>query len=567
MIRARLDSPNPIRRLIARATARQLQAFVVPGVEIARAMGLDLGAAGLPPAPTPRRANVLVLLGPLPPSLVAAAVVSYAQMPRPRSILAIGQLEPGNLPEPDISVGPDQESLAEGVERLRETFTADVWSAEPEPFDHELLQAADEQGGESMSHHHHHHGDHEHGGEDQRGSDPVSNDQHSGHHNHQDDHSMDEHAGHEHHEGHEENREHEQTHEQSGHGGHGGHQMDHSGHGGGFMSMIAMTQDLPRSPDELQMDWLDVPFGPLHPGLPAGLDIKLTLDGDRIAGVTASAGVTRRHLEPATQMNLSDLPRRLASLDRLAPGVYQVLAERAVETFIDGRGPGLERVIALERARLASHLGWLAQLGDVLGYRWLTSEAAGMQLEVLHGDDPSRLRPDILRMRRSLSQSFLVRRRLQGIGRLVPSADRHARGPVARAMGKNIDARCGDPIYHALGFAPVIHQGSDAFARLLVRLDEMLQSLDLIQPDRDRTEGIESSELTREQPGHASIESPRGEASIHLTARDGVVTGLHLDTPSSHHLSLIPAVSEGLELSAGLVAIVSLDISPWEVEE
>ena len=61
-----------------------------PGADVARAQGLDLAAAGLHCADTPRHANVLLIAGPLPPSIVDAACVVWAQMPRPRAILALG---------------------------------------------------------------------------------------------------------------------------------------------------------------------------------------------------------------------------------------------------------------------------------------------------------------------------------------------------------------------------------------------------------------------------------------------------------------------------------------------
>ncbi|WP_269084937.1 heavy metal-binding domain-containing protein, partial [Sulfitobacter sp. HI0076] len=84
-----------------------------------------------------------------------------------------------------------------------------------------------------------------------------------------------------------------EAHGAHGHGDHGGHgkQQDHSGHDGHdghaghgghseaaidgiephFMSMVEMTEGQPRSSDGLQMDWIEVPFGPFFPGLPAGL--------------------------------------------------------------------------------------------------------------------------------------------------------------------------------------------------------------------------------------------------------------------------------------------------------
>ena len=53
--------------------------------------------------------------------------------------------------------------------------------------------------------------------------------------------------------------------------------------------MIEVTKDLPRSADGLAMDWLEVPFGPVFSGLPGGLKLTLTLDGD---GVTEGQAIS-----------------------------------------------------------------------------------------------------------------------------------------------------------------------------------------------------------------------------------------------------------------------------------
>ena len=66
------------RGLVAGAMARDLRAFVVPGEDVANALGLDLDAAGLIRAVTPRHANVLLIAGPLPTALAATPVHSRA---------------------------------------------------------------------------------------------------------------------------------------------------------------------------------------------------------------------------------------------------------------------------------------------------------------------------------------------------------------------------------------------------------------------------------------------------------------------------------------------------------
>ncbi len=120
---AREFTPLPIfgalRRLVAGALARDLRALVVPGPDVARALGLDLEAAGLIPAEGPRQASVLVVIAPLPGKLRDAASVAYAQMPRPRALLALGGNKLSPLPAPDISAEPTQAGLETAMRQLR----------------------------------------------------------------------------------------------------------------------------------------------------------------------------------------------------------------------------------------------------------------------------------------------------------------------------------------------------------------------------------------------------------------------------------------------------------------
>merc|ERR1711916_422536 len=107
------------RGLVPGAMAWDLRAFVVPGEDVANALGLDLDAAGLIRVATPRHASVLLIAGPLPPALVDATSVVWAQMPRPRCILALGSVDLGPLPAPDVTAEVSQQGLISGLEDLR----------------------------------------------------------------------------------------------------------------------------------------------------------------------------------------------------------------------------------------------------------------------------------------------------------------------------------------------------------------------------------------------------------------------------------------------------------------
>ena len=250
---ARKGRPSILRRWVGQALARNLSCLVVPGPEVALAHGLNLAAADMRIAATPRDATVLLVVGELSQKLDEATAVLYAQMPRPRAILVLGGSEPSSLPKADVSADLSQTELMEAATRLQRLLAEDAFAASPDDFDSSILQTKTEYVCPM----------HPEVVEDEPGSCPkcgmdlvareAGGDADAGEHDH------------------------------SGHG-HGDHDHGDHDHGSsGFMSMVEVTKDLPRSADGLAMDWLEVPFGPCFPGLPGGLRLTLTLDGDGVA--------------------------------------------------------------------------------------------------------------------------------------------------------------------------------------------------------------------------------------------------------------------------------------------
>ncbi len=610
---AREARPSALRRLVAKAVARELAAFVVPGPDVARARGVDLEAAGLRVVETPRHASVLVLVGELPVGLKKAAAVAYAQMPRPRAILAVGAGDVSPLPEPDVSVVAEGDALVAGVRELRRSFAEGAFAEEAADFDVDEIRTRTEYvcpmhpevlrdqpgscplcgmdlvpreaaGGTDHGHSGHDRDGHEgmdhgtHGSYAQAGHDDDPDEDHGSHGgiDHEDmdhgedsdaqdhgDHEDMEHGGSSEHEGHD-----EMGHSGHEHGGHGDHgHMDHGDMG--FMSMVEMTQDLPRSSDGLQMEWADAPFGPLFPGLPGGLSLKLTLDGDTVAGVETTPGMEGWGSEGFDGGSARGFPGRLALLDPLSPVAYRVLAHKAIEDAVGVEADertALGQVGALERERAASHLGWLSGFGKLLGYPWLEARAGRLQLALLRAtdaDEVARLEPEVDKFPRRVAWTPLLRRCLKGTGTLPDDAE--TSGPVARAAGLAKDARAEEEAYLSLDFEPVVRDGDDALARLRVRLAEIEQSLRLVRKAGSVSVQGVSFDGAASGAGVAAIETPRGVATLRMTLQDGVISDFELDTPSTMHHELIEAVVEQREVADALVGVASLDLSPWEV--
>ena len=534
---ARKGRPSILRRWVGQALARNLSCLVVPGPEVALAHGLNLAAADMRIAATPRDATVLLVVGELSQKLDEATAVLYAQMPRPRAILVLGGSEPSSLPKADVSADLSQTELMEAATRLQRLLAEDAFAASPDDFDSSILQTKTEYVCPM----------HPEVVEDEPGSCPkcgmdlvareAGGDADAGEHDH------------------------------SGHG-HGDHDHGDHDHGSsGFMSMVEVTKDLPRSADGLAMDWLEVPFGPCFPGLPGGLRLTLTLDGDGVTEGQATSLVAMGN--PSEEVAVETFIERLAAATPLAPVSYRLLACRAIE-----QAAGLEpdpavergRAAALERERIASHLGWLAQLGRQLSFVWLTRRAAALQLETQRADGEQLvvLRPALQALIARLEHTPLLKARLKGIGAL-PHGSQDLRGPVARASGRTEDARQADAMYCELGFELYIEGAGDAWARFRQRHVEIVTSLDLVEaagdPELPKLRAIDSPSGT----GEATVETPRGRSTLQLTLERGQVVSVELDGACRQHIGLAADLVEGQELGDALVAVGSLDLSPWEV--
>ena len=598
-----------LQKWVSRAFARDLSCLIVPGQDVALAHGLNVSATGMRVSASPRDANVLLIVGGLSEKMGEVATVLYAQMPRPRTILMLGGKTPSSFPDADVSAGLSQKALADAVGRLKRALAEGAFATSAEDFDASVLHVKieyvcpmhpevveDEPGscpkcgmdlvareaGEQTpegGHDHEHRHDHEQQCQDHDHDDSNEHQQEHAHENaateytcpmhpeivrdepgscpkcgmdlvvredgEDEAHSEHEHSSHDH-------GEHDHSgHEHGGHD-HGGH--DHGGHdhgASGFMSMIEVTKDLPRSADGLQMDWLEVPFGPVFPGLPGGLKLTLTLDGDGVTEgqATSLVGVTSEgeNIEESEEMDAETFIGYLSAAIPLAPVSYRLLVCLAIE-----QAAGLEddsanagaRTGALERERIASHLGWLAQLGRQLGFAWLTQRAATLQLQVREAnrDSLAALEPALRTLGTRLERTPLLKSRLKGIG-LLPTESSDLRGPVARAAD----------------------EGGDAWARLRQRLAEISASLGLIKSGGEPALPVLRDVGDVSGTGEATVDTPRGEARLSLKLERGHVKSYKLDTACSQHIGLVPKLVEGQELGDALLAVGSLDLSPWEV--
>lgn len=161
-----------------------------------------------------------------------------------------------------------------------------------------------------------------------------------------------------------------------------------------------------------------------------------------------------------------------------------------------------------------------------------------------------------------------VASRLAGLGVIKPDEATLAglRGPNARASGLAHDIRSAFPTgaYEEEGVTIVVQRGGDAFARLVVRLLESLESFRIVEQALDDLPGGpvkgRVSLDVRSGSGIGRVEGPRGEVFCWISGGPEGLTGLHLSAGSFPSLGFLPSLLKGRQFDDLRLLILSLDI-------
>jgi NADH-quinone oxidoreductase subunit D len=171
----------------------------------------------------------------------------------------------------------------------------------------------------------------------------------------------------------------------------------------------------------------------------------------------------------------------------------------------------------------------------------------------------------------------ILRVRLENVGILPPdkAVSYGTSGPTLRGSGIGYDVRKADPFaaYAELNFDVPTSNLCDCYGRYLVRIEEMRQSLRIIE---QTLEGLPEGEVLakgakvlRPPAGetYSHIESPRGDFGVYLMSdgKDKPVR-TRLRAPTFSNLSATREMARGAKI-ADIVAIIgSIDIVLGEVD-
>tara|TARA_Y100001947_G_scaffold155945_1_gene163045 strand:- start:996 stop:2318 length:1323 start_codon:yes stop_codon:yes gene_type:complete len=379
-------------------------------------------------------------------------------------------------------------------------------------------------------------------------------------------------------------------------------------------------------------------MGPAHPSTHGVLRLLLEMEGETVLRSKPIIGYLHTGMEK-TGENLTFLqgPTNVTRMDYASPLFSELVFALATEQLLGIEVPERAtwiRMLMCELNRVASHLLFQATNGMDLGavsmmiYGWREREEVlrffekvtglrmnhnyirpgGVAADLSDGwQDDVRHLLDIIPPRLDeyevlLNDQPIFRARLQGVGVLAPAEALalSATGPILRATGYDWDLRRDEPYlaYDRVDFDVVVGTCGDAFDRFAVRLEEIRQSLHIVEqildllPDGDyRTQDKKVTPPPRaridesmealihhfkiftegfhvpEGEVYAAVESPRGELGCYLVSDGGPKPyRMHIRGPSFANLQTLPHLMHGRLVADAVAVISSVDPIMGEVD-
>jgi NADH-quinone oxidoreductase subunit D len=347
-------------------------------------------------------------------------------------------------------------------------------------------------------------------------------------------------------------------------------------------------------------------MGPQHPSTHGVLRVVLKIDGERVVDLDPVLGYLHRGVEKICEN--CDWHMAISNCDPLeyvASMFSEAMPAMAAEKLLDLKVPRRAeyiRVLTWELNRVASHalfMGWLAldlggltpilygfierdeiveMLAALTGQRLLFNylRIGGVNGDLNHdflsrlGDWMSHAGKHIEDSQRLINSNEIFVKRTRGLGVVdrATALRMCLTGPPLRATGIPYDVRRAHPysVYPELEFEIPTRQEGDSYARYLLHLDEVKQSIHIIDqvlhkmPDGPVMAKI--PRLIRIPPGRAwiAIESPRGQYGCYAMS-DGSDQPfrLRIHDPSFFNLQTVGLVMPGNLIADTMAVMASLD--------
>jgi len=347
--------------------------------------------------------------------------------------------------------------------------------------------------------------------------------------------------------------------------------------------------------------------GPQHPATHGVLHLLITINGETIQKVEPHLGFIHRSIEKMCEsLSYRQFIYSTSRMDYLSSHINNhgcaLCVEKGLEVEIPHRAQYI-RVLMDELTRIASHcLWWGATAMDVgaltpffLAFRdremitEIMEETCGARLTMnyivpggvmfdLHPDFQRKVKAFITHFKTKINEydelvtgNIIFQNRMKGIGILskMDAISYGCTGPTARASGVSCDIRKLYPyeLYDKLQFDEILHEDCDSFARYLVRLQELRQSMHIIEqlidniPEGDFQAKTKAVLKLPKGDYYSRVETARGELGVYIVSEGGTTPyRIKFRSPGFSNLSALDHMTRGHKIG-DLVAIMgTLDL-------
>ena len=349
-----------------------------------------------------------------------------------------------------------------------------------------------------------------------------------------------------------------------------------------------------------------VNFGPQHPSTHGVLHLRVSLDGETVKKVDPVFGYIHRGIEKMCEAYT--YPQILHLCDRLdyLSGTinrhgFCLCVEKALELEVPERAHYIRTIID-ELTRIASHLlawGCMAMdMGSITAFVYgmrdrekimdIFEETCGGRLmanysviggvmQDIHPNFQQKVKEFIPYMRKMLKEHHLLftgnpiaRGRMKGVSYLSKedAISIGATGPTGRASGWSNDIRKIEPYaaYRHANFKEVLRQDGLTFDRYIIRLDEIEESLNIIEQLIDTIPGGAYAAKTKaiiklpEGEFLQRVENARGEFDIYINSKgDKSPYRVKFRSPSLTLVNTLTHITPGTKVADLVMTGGSLD--------
>ena len=352
---------------------------------------------------------------------------------------------------------------------------------------------------------------------------------------------------------------------------------------------------------------LIINVGPQHPATHGVLHLVITLNGETIKNVEPHLGYIHRSIEKMCEsLTYRQFIYVTSRMDYLSAHINNHACAMCVEKGMQIEVPARAQVIRVlmdELTRIASHELWWGAMAMDLGaftpffhafreresINDIMEETCGARLTMnymvpggvmhdLHPNFQKRVKDFIQQYKSKIHEydemvtgNIIFQNRMKGVGIISPEdvLSYGCTGPVARGSGVSSDVRKLYPyeIYDKLEFDEVLETGCDSFARYMVRLREMQQSIRIIEqlidniPEGDFQAKTKAVLKLPKGEFYTKAETARGELGVYIVSEGGTTPyRIKFRSPGFSNLSALNHLVKGGKIGDLIAAMGTLDL-------